>query len=241
MSGALAVLFSDQLNQDELIGQLFESGITPAIVLVCSSIDLAKAEQVIQKYAQGGVEVLSLEGPGTPGTVASIWNPTVPIAPAQTNILPDTDIVLFDRSFSTFAQFAKQVPEGKTLYLFDPFDFMALNRKQPAMKEMLDGLKEKNVTIKSFTFHTDKELIEFVSNKSVALGSQDMAMLLGALVENPAVTTQRALAMEADIRAMLHAKFPIVQQPTLEEAIKKTMQVVPELPEGLKHAEANGS
>ena len=234
----VAVVFSDSPYMESLFEQLFSSGITVGALVLCSPIDLTENGQLVEKLQEIGVELLPLNEAGTVG-LGTLWNPQYPIMPAKSNIVSDTDIVLFDRTFATLKTYATQLSANKTLYVYDPFSYLSLSGHHGPTKELHKLLRDKKSEMKSFTYHTTSQLLTLVDDKSVAIGSVDMGLVLGALVEDPTRVAQRSTVMFQDLRAILLAKYKSIAPISIEEAVKQAQQDVPPIPQGLKKEAVN--
>jgi hypothetical protein len=232
VSGATnaGIFFMDNVPPDEFLAQFSSQGIVPAVIILCSPVKTRALEQVAQRLASYNVELVTIQEPGRKNSAAALWSARMPLQPALSSHNPDLDTLLFDGALQLLQEVIDKSTNGKTIHLYDPFDFASL--QPPIMDAIKLKLKEKDLTLKSFSFHTEDELLELANGKGIAINGEEMALLLGAVAEDKDNWIRRSEVIMSDIRAILHVKFPSpVETPTFKD--------VPNIPEGLKnHAEA---
>lgn len=219
------IIFMDTIPQDEFLAQFSTQGLQPAVVVLCNTMKTKALEQVAKRLEQYNIELVTLQEPGRKSSAAALWTARLPIQPAISNPNPELDTLLFDGALQSLPDVIEKSASGKTIYLYDPFDFASL--KPPIMEAMDAKMKEKGVSLKSFSFHTEEELLSMASGKGIVVNGDEMSLLLGAVAEDKDNWIRRSEIMLADFRAILHTKFPQpIDAPTYKE--------VPDLPEGLK-------
>lgn len=219
------IFFVDNIPPDDFLASFSAQGVIPAVIILCNSIKAKAIDQAIQRMASYNVELVTIQEPGKKNSASALWTARMPLTAAVSNPNPDNDVVLFDGALQLLPEVIEKSAKGKTVYLYDPFDFASL--QPPIMDAMKPKLKEKGMELKSFSFHTEEELLELARGKAVVINGEEMGLLLGTVAEDKDNWVRRSEVMMSDIKAILHTKFP---QP-VEAPIFKD---VPNIPEALK-------